>query len=73
MNVIVEVNGSAIINFEDTENAIISDKELVTIKNRFCCPEDETPLITILSKNVKEYKLEISCKACNKKYISEMK
>lgn len=60
--------GSVNIDFEDSKEGSDSNKELITIKNRFCCPDDESPLITILSKNVKKYTLEITCKSCGKSY-----
>lgn len=60
--------GSAIIDFEDSKQGSSCDEELITIKNRLCCPKDESPLITILSKNLKAYDLEITCKSCMKSY-----
>ncbi|PKM74284.1 MAG: hypothetical protein CVU92_06110 [Firmicutes bacterium HGW-Firmicutes-17] len=48
-----------------------SEQSLITIKNRLCCPEDKSPLATILVKNLDSYKYEISCKACNTKYQVE--
>jgi uncharacterized protein YbaR (Trm112 family) len=44
---------------------------LITIKNRLCCPEDKSPLVTIQEKKLDVYKLEVSCKACNTKYQVE--
>lgn len=61
--------GSALLDFEDSTNGIDSKDDLVIIKNRFCCPKDLSPLITILSKKVKRYSFEITCKACGKTYI----
>lgn len=60
--------GSALIDFEDTKEGIECNNELITIKNRFCCPEDKEPLITMLSKNLNNYELEITCKSCAKTY-----
>lgn len=68
MNVIVEVNGSALLDFEDSKEGSFCEEQLITLKNRLCCPEDESPLITMLSKNVKNYEFEITCKSCNKIY-----
>ena len=45
-----------------------SEDELVTIKNRLCCPKDSEPLITILDKKLFSYDLEITCKACGSTY-----
>lgn len=57
--------GKAIIDFIDTKEGNDCDKKLITIKNRFCCPNDESPLITIIDKQIKKYDLEITCKDCN--------
>lgn len=60
--------GSAFLDFEDSNKGCSTDKELITIKNRFCCPDDKSPLITILDKNVKNYEFEICCKSCGRVY-----
>ncbi len=60
--------GSVTFDFDDTESAETCDNQLTTIKNRLCCPEDNSPLVTILTKNFDEYKCEIVCKACHSKY-----
>lgn len=61
-------HGSAFLDFEDSKEGILNRSDLLTIKNRFCCPEDESPLITMLSKNVKNYTFEVTCKNCGKIY-----
>jgi len=64
--------GSLLINFDDSlSNEIKSEKNLITIKNRLCCPSDESPLITILDQKLKSYELEIVCKSCGKLYKKE--
>lgn len=63
--------GSIHINFEDSKDGIKNDAEMSLVKNRFCCPKDESPLITILDQKLKNYSLFIQCKACN--YIYEKK
>lgn len=65
--------GSVIIDFDDSKEGTLCNDELITIKNRFCCPDDQSPLITMLSKNIKEYNLEITCKACGKIYKEQHK
>jgi len=62
--------GSVDIAFED-DTAQTAEQPLVTLKNRLCCPSDESPLVTILTKNLDAYKYEIVCKACNTKYQEE--
>lgn len=61
-------NGSAVLDFEDSQMGKNCNDELVIIKNRFCCPKDSEPLITILDKKVVSYKMEITCKSCNSIY-----
>lgn len=65
--------GAVFINFEDTKTGDLSKNEFVTIKNRLCCPSDESPLITVYSKKLKTYHLEIMCKDCGSIYKSEKK
>lgn len=62
--------GKVFLNFEDTKKGVASPCELVIIKNRLCCPKEQSPLITIYSKKLKEYKLEITCKDCGTIYES---
>ena len=42
-----------------------SDTALIPIKNRLCCPADQSTLITIVEKNVTDYTLFITCNTCN--------
>lgn len=63
-------NGGVDVAFE-SDTARIAEQPLVTLKNRFCCPTDESPLVTILTKNLDAYKYEVVCKACNTKYREE--
>ncbi len=65
--------GNAILDFEDSEAGQECNDELVIIKNRFCCPKDNEPLITILDKKVASYEMKITCKYCNKTYKKEVK
>lgn len=60
--------GKAILDFEDSKIGKNSNDELVIIKNRFCCPKDREPLITILDKKVANYEMEITCKSCGSIY-----
>jgi uncharacterized protein YbaR (Trm112 family) len=57
----------------DKQQYELSDQQLITLKNRLCCPNDQSPLVTILSKKLKSYSLEISCKGCRKVYKGEGK
>ncbi len=60
--------GSLYLDFIDTKLGENSNEELITIKNRFCCPKDSEPLITILDKKVSSYKMKVTCKSCGKIY-----
>lgn len=61
--------GSICIDFEDSKEGVKCDDDLIIIKNRMCCPKDSSPLITLLSKKLKTYDLEITCKECGKAYF----
>ena len=60
--------GSIDIAFNDTSGAGQSNKALVKIKNRQCCPNDDSSLITFVDKNLEKYQYEIVCKSCNHLY-----
>lgn len=60
--------GYVFLDFEDTKDGSLTDQELTIVKNRLCCPDDKSPLITMLSKNIKIYEFEITCKSCGKIY-----
>ena len=60
--------GSLYLDFIDTKLGENSNEELITIKNRFCCPKDNEPLITILDKKVESYEMKITCKSCESIY-----
>lgn len=60
--------GSALLELEDSKIGQKCNEELIIIKNRFCCPKDNEPLITILDKKVANYKMKITCKSCESIY-----
>jgi hypothetical protein len=61
--------GSISIKMEEEENVIKNSSELKIIKNRLCCPEDHSPLITILKNKLEHYAYHIVCKTCHNEYI----
>lgn len=63
-------HGRVEIAFED-DTARLAEERLVTLKNRLCCPADNSPLITLLTKNLDTYDCKIVCKNCNVKYREE--
>lgn len=60
--------GSLLIDFADSSSGKNDNEELITVKNRLCCPKDHDPLITILEKKVAQYDMKITCKACGSIY-----
>ena len=63
--------GRVQLELEDSSNADPSMNHLTEIKNRLCCPQDQSPLITILTKKLDSYSYEITCRACGNKYKEE--
>ncbi len=63
--------GQIRINFEDSKKGNNCSEELLLTKNRYCCPKDNEPLITILDKKIKTYEMRITCKSCESIYKKE--
>ena len=59
--------GSVHISFEHGELKQ-SDAALIPIKNRLCCPEDESPLVSFVNKNLRSYTFSVGCKVCQTVY-----
>ena len=47
-----------------------STSDLKLVKNRLCCPVDDSPLFTIVGKNIKLADYFITCKACLNKFTN---
>lgn len=64
---ICDCGNNGVIELEDEEKqeSNKSDKDLIVIKNRLCCPNDNSPLFSIVGKNVKSYSWELICNKCN--------
>jgi len=60
-------NGKVHIEFEHPTPAK-STEELKIIKNRLCCPNDDSPLLTVVEKNIKSYKFNIICNTCSQEF-----
>ena len=60
-------HGKVNISFEHSD-ALKSQEPLKTIKNRLCCPKDDSPLFTIIEKNIKSYKFNVICNSCNQEF-----
>lgn len=63
--------GHVTIDFVDSAEGNMCDDKLITVKNRLCCPKDQSPLITVLSKKLKSYSLAITCKECGSVFKME--
>lgn len=57
--------------FREADAAPESDRRLNCIKNRLCCPADESPLFSVLEKNLEHYQYEAVCSKCGAKYREE--
>lgn len=60
--------GSLELFFENNQEPKISKNSLQVVKNRLCCPNDKSPLLTIIDKKLETYFYEITCVECNTKY-----
>jgi hypothetical protein len=60
--------GEIHIEKEDPIEAMPSVKPLLTIKNRLCCPEDQSPLITLLKPKLESSSCKIVCLNCSHEY-----
>lgn len=47
-------------------------KALLLHKNRLCCPNDDSPLFSVVGKNLRRYDYEVICKKCISCYKSEI-
>ena len=47
--------GSVYIDFDDSQAAQASGDALAQVKNRMCCPADQSPLVTFVEKNLQAY------------------
>ena len=60
-------HGNVFIEFEhDAPNKNM--QPLYLSKNRLCCPEDDSPILTIVDKNIQEARYRIVCNTCNTEY-----
>ena len=63
-------HGKVYIQF-DHEVPVKDNHSLLQIKNRLCCPQDNSPLITVVGKNLKTFRFRIVCNTCNTEYSSQ--
>ena len=60
-------HGKVFIEFEH-DVPTNSKQPLCLAKNRLCCPEDDSPLLTIVEKNIQEAQYRIVCNTCHTEY-----
>ena len=47
-----------------------SGLSLIKVSNRLCCPKDNSPLFTVVEKNIKDFNFGVACGKCNTVYKS---
>ncbi len=50
-----------------------SARDLMKIKNRFCCPNDEAPLFSIVEKHIAKCSFAVTCNTCFNSYTAKGK
>lgn len=60
--------GEVHLAFDEIQDRQTSDAPLVPVKNRQCCPADQSPLVSFVEKNLESYTCEVVCKACATRY-----
>lgn len=63
-------HGSFRLYYDDGHKPATSDQALVAVKKRLCCPEDRSPLFTIVEKNVERVSYRVTCRQCLKTFES---
>jgi hypothetical protein len=64
--------GSAENSYGDIDLSKLPAGELVQgeTNKRLCCEKDKSALFSTVAKNLKSYKVEVVCKACDTRYIA---
>ena len=57
-------NGKVELEYPTGEELRQSQDELLIKKNRLCCPNDESPLFTIVNKHISNFSFKVVCKEC---------
>ena len=62
--------GHVFIEFEnpDADDVETSNESLIVVKNRLCCPRDESPLFSVVEKNITHFGYNVVCNTCNSDY-----
>ncbi len=65
-----ENQGSFDLKYETDKKVKRSSNPLLKKKNRLCCPEDESPLFSVVDKNIYQFSYDIICKTCLTSYTN---
>lgn len=63
-------SGSAVLSFAPQPPQAQEQTPLIQIKNRQCCPTEQSPLFSIVEKRLSRYHYDVTCSACGKKYAT---
>lgn len=64
-------SGSVSLSFAEEHSASECREPLLLIKNRWCCPCDQSPLFSVVAKNLSSYHFEVVCRECKSKFVGE--
>lgn len=56
---------------EDASRSETSDDKLILKKGRLCCPEDLSPLFSVVEKNLEKVEYSVVCKKCLSQFNAE--
>lgn len=56
----------------DIAKFVPSNEKLLMKKNRFVCPNNNTPLFSFVEKNINSATCSIDCECCSKSYIQKV-
>lgn len=62
--------GKLDIRFTNSEYPL-NKHPLIIVKNRCCCPIDQSPLITFVEKNLMHYNCYIACASCKNEFFQK--
>lgn len=62
-------HGSVEIGERNSMNGVDNPTELIVKKGRLCCPNDQSPLFSIVEKNLKNCNYEVICKECAGRFL----
>ena len=57
-------SGSFYLKFDTDKKSSNSTENLKIKKNRLCCPNDDSPLFTIVNKHIEKCSYSVVCKKC---------